>query len=285
MADSPFIIDVTRENFQQVMEASFEAPVLLDFWAGWCQPCQVLMPVLARLAEEYQGEFLLGKLNTEEQQEIAAHFGIRSIPTVKLFRDGQPVDEFMGALPEQAVRAFLDRHLPREKDTRVTTALEQLAAGDTDGAIAMLKEALQADPGNLRVSLVLAEAQAAAGDIAAAEATLDGLPASELDKPEVASLRSRLYFAGQVAQAPGAAELEVALEADPADHQARFHLALRRVVEQDYETAMELLLQLMQQDRSFGDDAGRRGLLKVFELLGDDPRVSQYRRRMASLLY
>lgn len=285
MADSPFIIDVTRENFQQVMEASFEAPVLLDFWAGWCQPCQVLMPVLARLAEEYQGEFLLGKLNTEEQQEIAAHFGIRSIPTVKLFRDGQPVDEFMGALPEQAVRAFLDRHLPREKDTRVTTALEQLAAGDADGAIAMLKEALQADPGNLRVSLVLAEAQAAAGDIAAAEATLDGLPASELDKPEVASLRSRLYFAGQVAQAPGAAELEVALEADPADHQARFHLALRRVVEQDYETAMELLLQLMQQDRSFGDDAGRRGLLKVFELLGDDPRVSQYRRRMASLLY
>ncbi len=285
MADSPFIIDVTRENFQQVMEASFEAPVLLDFWAGWCQPCQVLMPVLARLAEEYQGEFLLGKLDTEEQQEIAAHFGIRSIPTVKLFRDGQPVDEFMGALPEQAVRAFLDRHLPREKDTRVTTALEQLAAGDTDGAIAMLKEALQADPGNLRVSLVLAEAQAAAGDIAAAEATLDGLPASELDKPEVASLRSRLYFAGQVAQAPAAAELEVALEADPADHQARFHLALRRVVEQDYETAMELLLQLMQQDRSFGDDAGRRGLLKVFELLGDDPRVSQYRRRMASLLY
>jgi putative thioredoxin len=285
MADSPFIIDVTRENFQQVMEASFEAPVLLDFWAGWCQPCQVLMPVLARLAEEYQGEFLLGKLNTEEQQEIAAHFGIRSIPTVKLFRDGQPVDEFMGALPEQAVRAFLDRHLPREKDTRVTTALEQLAAGDTDGAIAMLKEALQADPGNLRVSLVLAEAQAAAGDIAAAEATLDGLPASGLDKPEVASLRSRLYFAGQVAQAPGTAELEVALEADPADHQARFHLALRRVVEQDYETAMELLLQLMQQDRSFGDDAGRRGLLKVFELLGDDPRVSQYRRRMASLLY
>lgn len=285
MADSPFIIDVTRENFQQVMEASFEAPVLLDFWAGWCQPCQVLMPVLARLAEEYQGEFLLGKLNTEEQQEIAAHFGIRSIPTVKLFRDGQPVDEFMGALPEQAVRAFLDRHLPREKDTRVTTALEQLAAGDADGAIAMLKEALQADPGNLRVSLVLAEAQAAAGDIAAAEATLDGLPASELDKPEVASLRSRLYFAGQVAQAPAAAELEVALEADPADHQARFHLALRRVVEQDYETAMELLLQLMQQDRSFGDDAGRRGLLKVFELLGDDPRVSQYRRRMASLLY
>jgi putative thioredoxin len=285
MADSPFIIDVTRENFRQVMEASFEAPVLLDFWAGWCQPCQVLMPILARLAEEYQGKFLLGKLNTEEQQEIAAHFGIRSIPTVKLFRDGQPIDEFMGALPEQAVRGFLDRHLPRESDPHVATALERLADGDADGAIAILNEVLQADPDNSRVSLVLAEAQAAAGDIAAAEATLDGLPADQQDKPEVASLRSRLFFAGQVAQAPGVAELEAALEVDPANHEARFQLALRRVVEQDYDAAMELLLQLMQQDRGFGDDAGRRALLKVFELLGDDPRVSQYRRRMANLLH
>jgi putative thioredoxin len=109
MADSPFIVDVTRENYQQVMEASFRVPVLLDFWAGWCQPCLVLTPILTSLAEEFQGKFLLAKLNTEEEQEIAAQFGIRSIPTVKVFRDGQPVDEFMGALPEGAVREFLDR--------------------------------------------------------------------------------------------------------------------------------------------------------------------------------
>ena len=285
MADSPFIIDVTRKNYRQVMEASFEVPVLLDFWAGWCQPCQVLMPVLARLAEEYQGKFLLGKLNTEEEQEIASQFGIRSIPTVKLFLNGQPVDEFMGALPEQAVREFLDRHVARESDTQVAQALEQLAAGNTDGAIVLLNEARDADPDNPRVTLALAQAQAATGDIAAAEATLDSLPAEEQDTPEVAIIRSHLFFEGQVAGAPTATELEATLAADPDDLQALHELALRKVVDQDYETAMELLLQLMQKDRSFGDDAARQGLLKVFELLGDDPRVSQYRRRMANLLH
>jgi len=285
MADSPFIIDVTRDNYRQVMEASFKVPVLLDFWAGWCQPCQVLMPVLAKLAEEYQGKFLLGKLNTEEEQEIAAQFGIRSIPTVKLFRNGQPVDEFMGALPEGAVRQFLDRHVARESDLQVAAAREQLAAGNAAGAIVLLDEARESDPDNPRVILALAEAQAASGDIAAAEATLDSLPPDERDKPEAASLRSHLFFEGQIAGAPATRELEAKLDADPDDHEARFQLALRKVVERDYDTAMELLLQLMQKDRSFGDDAGRNGLLKVFELLGDDPRVGQYRRRMASLLH
>ncbi len=285
MAESPFIIDVTRDNYQQVMEASSRVPVLLDFWASWCQPCQVLMPVLASLAEEYQGKFLLGKLNTEEQQEIAAQFGIRSIPTVKLFRDGQPVDEFMGALPERAIREFLDRHVARESDLQVAKARERLAAGDADGALALLHVARAADPGNSRVTLALAEVQAAGGDIAAAEATLDSLPADERDTPEVATLRSHLYFAVQAADAPPAGALEARLAADPADHEARYQLALRNVADQDYEAAMEGLLQLMQQDRSFGDDAGRHGLLRVFDLLGDDPRVSHYRRRMASLLH
>jgi len=285
MADSPFVIDVTRENYQQVMEASFKVPVLLDFWASWCQPCQVLMPILARLAEEYQGRFLLAKLNTEEQQEIAAQFGIRSIPTVKLFRSGQPVDEFMGALPEPAIREFLDRHVARESDTTVEQAREHLQAGNTDDAIALLNEAHENDPDNPRVTLTLAQAQAALGDIAAAEATLDSLPADEKDKPEVAALRSQLFFEGQVADAPDATELEARLAENPDHHEALFQLALRKVIEQDYDTAMELLLKLMQKNRDFGDDAGRRSLLKVFELLGDDPRVAQYRRRMASLLH
>ena len=285
MADSPFIIEVTRENFQRVMEASFKVPVLLDFWASWCQPCLMLTPVLTKLAEEYQGKFLLGKLNTEQEQEIAARFGIRSIPDVKLFRDGQPVDEFLGALPERAVRQFLDRHVARESDAQLAQALERLAAGDADGAIALLDQARKADPDNPRVALTLARAQAATGDIAAAETTLDGLPADEQQRPEVASLRSRLFFEGQVSGDPTTSELQAKLEADPGDHEARYQLALRSVLDEDYETAMELLLELMQNARGFGDDAGRRGLLKVFELLGDDPRVHQYRRRMASLLH
>lgn len=285
MADSPFIIDITRENFQQVIEASFKVPVLVDFWASWCQPCLALMPILARLAEEYGGKFLLGKLNTEEEQEIAARFGIRSIPNVKLFRDGQPVDEFMGALPEAAVREFIDRHVARESDAKVAEALEQLRTGNAAGAVVLLDEAREADPDNPRVTLALAQAQAATGDVAAAEATLDGLPPGERDKPEVATLRSHLFFENELAGASAAPELEARLEADPEDHEALYQLALRKVVDQDYDAAMELLLELMRKDRSFGDDAGRSTLLKVFDMLGDDPRVGRYRSRMASLLY
>ncbi len=243
------------------------------------------MPVLARLAEEYQGKFLLAKLNTEQEQEIAAQFGIRSIPNVKLFRNGQPVDEFMGALPERAVREFLDRHLPRESDATVQRAQQQLAAGDADAAIALLNEARDADPENPKITVMLARALADKGNTAAAEAAIGSLPANQQATPEVAALKSHLFFAGQVAGAPAVPELEARLDADPDDHEARFQLALRRVVEQDYDAAVELLLELMRMDRSFGDDAGRRGLLQVFELLGDEPRVSRYRSRMASLLY
>ena len=285
MTDSPYIINVTRENFREVMENSFRVPVLIDFWADWCQPCRVLMPVLARLAGEFEGRFLLGKLNTEEQQEIAAHFGIRSIPTVKLFRDGQPVDEFMGALPESAVRAFLDRHVPRESDAQVTEARERLAAGDAVGAFALLDEAREADPDNPRITVVLAEAQMAAGDIADAEATIMSLPADEQSKPEAAALKRRLFFEGEASGSPVAAELEARLAADPGDAEALYRLAMRKVVERQYETALQLLLELMRKNRGYGDDAGRRGLVKVFELLGDDPMVGHYRSRMANLLF
>ena len=251
MADSPFIIEVSRDNYAQLMQTSFEVPVLMDFWADWCQPCHMLMPVLARLADEYQGKFLLAKLNTEQEQEIAGQFGIRSIPTCKLFSGGQPVDEFMGALPEQAVREFLDKHIAREANPAVEQARQHLADGDFDGATA----------------------------------ALDTLPAQEQDDPEVRRLRDRLFFASQVTGATDVSELEASVAANPDDMEALHQLALRKVVDEDYDTAMELLLQLMQKDRGYGDDAGRLALLKVFELLGDDPRVGGYRRRMASLLY
>jgi putative thioredoxin len=149
----------------------------------------------------------------------------------------------------------------------------------------LLTAARESDPENARITLTLAEAQAIAGDIDAADETLGALPPGEQEKPEVAALRSHLYFAAQVAEAPDEADLEARLRADVDDNEARLKLAMRKVVGQDYDTAIELLLELMQKDRSFGDDAGRNTLVRVFDLMGDDPRVGQYRRRMASLLY
>lgn len=285
MAESPYIVDVTRENFAQVLEASSKVPVLMDFWAGWCQPCKVLMPVLAKLADEYDGRFLLAKLDTEENQDIAARFGIRSIPTVKLIRDGRLVDEFTGALPEREVRAFLDRHIGRESDGDVAEAEQRLQAGDTAGAIALLQKARADDPDNSSIALVLAKAQAVAGDVEAAEATLDSLPEGDRNKPEALALRSRFYFAEQVAGVPATPALEAALAAHPDDAETRLQLALRKVVDEDYDAALELLLELMRKHRAFREDVARRTLLKVFELLGSDPRVGVYRRRMTSLLY
>jgi len=286
MADSPFIFDIDENNYEQiVLQGSYQVPVLVDFWASWCQPCQMLMPLLARLADEYQGRFVLAKLNTEEQQAIAAQFGIRSIPTVKLFRDGAPVDEFMGALPEGDIRAFLDRHLPRESDGAVARAEERLVAGDTDGALELLGQAKAADPTNPRVAMAIAQVQAAGGNPDGAEQTLAELPPDEQDNPEITRLRGQLFFDRVVASAGPPEMIRQRLASSPDDSEARYRLAAHQVLANDVEGAAENLLQLMQRDRKFGDDAARLALLKLFDILGDDPAITRYRARMFALLH
>lgn len=285
MAESPYIVDITPQNFAQVIQASQRTPVLIDFWADWCQPCKQLMPVLAKLADEYQGRFFLAKLNTEQHQELAAQFGIRSIPNCKLFIDGQPVDEFSGALPESAVREFLDKHLPRPSDALVAQAQQHLLAGDAESALQVLTEAKALDPSNLRIDITIAQTQAASGDAAAAQATLDALPEDQQKDPEVVSLRGHLHFEAEAAKLPDPSELAKRLAADEHDSEARFQMAIHSVLQQDYAGALDILMELMRDDRAYGDGAAQKTLLKIFDLLGDDPLAARYRSRMFALLH
>jgi putative thioredoxin len=287
MADSPYIVTLTAANFESVViEGSFDRPVLVDFWADWCAPCRMLMPILAKLAEDYRGRFILAKLNTEEERALAGQFGIRSLPTVQLFKDGQPVDQFMGALPEAQVREFLERHLPRASDDLVDQALGMIAAGDVEGAERLIERARAEDPESARIALAELHLTAARGDLDEAQTRLDRLPIELSDDPEVRALRGQLRFASALADAPSVAELEARLSADPKDSEACYQLAGHRVLEGDYQGALELLLELVKRDRSYGEDAARKGMLAVFDLLGGAGElVTQYRARMMNALY
>jgi putative thioredoxin len=284
-APSPYIVDLTPENFVQVIQASQHTPVLVDFWAEWCEPCKQLMPLLAKLADEYQGRFFLAKLNTEQYQELAAQFGIRSIPNCKLFVNAQIVDEFSGALPESAVREFLDKHLPRPSDSLVAQAEQALQGGDADGAMALLQQAKAEDPGNVEIDITIARLHAISGDSTAAMAVLDALPAEHHDNVQVQSLRSQLQFQAEAEGLLDPATLARRLAADEHDSEARYQMAIHQVLGQDYQGALDILMELMRDDRGYNDDAARKTMLKIFDLLGDDPLAARYRSRMFTLLH
>ncbi|MGQ9660001.1 MAG: thioredoxin [Thermochromatium sp.] len=287
MSHSPHVVTVTAANFHAVVvEGSYERPVLVDFWADWCAPCRMLMPILAKLAEEYGGRFLLAKVDTEAEQALAIQFAIRSLPTVRLFRNGQVVDQFMGALPESQVREFLDRHLPRASDGLLQQAEAAMASGDLAGARALIDRVRVEDPDNKRLPLMEVRLLASAGEVAKALEAIESLPFEFVKDPEVAALRGQLNFARAIEGAPGESELRARLDADPGDSEARYQLAAHLVLRSDYEGALEHLLELMQRDRSYGEDAARKGMLAVFDLLGaGSDLVARYRTRMMNALY
>jgi putative thioredoxin len=287
MADSSFIYDVTAENFQQVvLQTSMSRPVLVDFWAEWCNPCKALMPTLAKLADAYQGKFILAKVNTEEQQQLATHFRIRSIPCVKLFLEGKLVDEFMGALPEAEIRSFIDKYIPRESDGLLAQAEQLLLQGDADGAGALIQQAAQMDPGSPRVMLANARYLATIGRLEEAEQQLNALPDEEKNKPEVSAMLARLQFDRSSADTPAPEILEERLKANPSDSEALHQLASHKIMQNDLEGALELLLNLMRKDREYGDDAARKDMLRIFEMLGGQGElVKRYRNRMFNLLH
>jgi putative thioredoxin len=283
---SPFSLDVGEADFElMVLEASHHQPVLVDFWATWCQPCQILKPILEKLADEYGGKFLLAKINTEENQQIAMQFGIRSIPTIKLFKNGEAVDEFMGALPEPEIREFLEKHIVRESDILVQQAEELLAEGNADGALDMVKQANQMDPDNHRVLVSYARICAVMGNHDEAKAVINALPTEQQESKEVVALLAQMEFDSIAGDGESDEELLKKLDANPEDHESRYQLAAKQMMHGQTEDALENLLTIMKKDRQFNDDAARKMIFKIFDTLGDHPLVSTYRRKLMSLIY
>ncbi len=283
-------IDVDQSNFEQaVIAGSKTVPVLVDFWAPWCAPCRALTPVLEKLAAEYQGRFVLAKVNSDENQALAAQFGVRGIPSVKAVVDGKIMDEFTGALPEAALRAFLDRVVPSPaEELRLQAHTAYTQDKDMQAALRLLAQAAALDPKNEAIAMDRAEILTDAGRNDEARALLDALPPLAQMEERVKVLRAKIELASQAAAAPDAAALRARIDADAGDLDARLQFANLLVAQQEYREALEQLLAIIRRDRGFHDDAARKTMLQVFSVLGGQPDkgvlVSHYRRELASAL-
>jgi putative thioredoxin len=273
--------DVGLADFDQhVLEESKQRPVVVDFWAPWCGPCKSLKPVLEKLAAEYGGKFLLAKINSDDNQELAARYGVRGIPSVKAFIDGELVDEFSGALPEGEVRTFLDRLVPSAADEMRQQAAAARMAGDITGALQLLAEASKLDPGHLGVRLDAADIMLDLNEAEEARRLIASVP-DDAD-PRVPQMKARLQFMDAAGEDEAALNARVA--ANENDLDARLKLANLHVAAGQYEAGMDQLLEIIQRDRNFKEDIGRTTLLSVFNLLGGGELVSRYRRKLASAL-
>ena len=287
------MLEIGQPSFErEVVEASREFPVLVDFWAPWCGPCRVLGPLLEKLEQDYQGRFRLVKVDSDQNPDLAAQFRVRSIPYVVAFFDGQPVDAFVGVLPEAQLRQFVDRLLPDPSQIERRKARRLAELGRLDDAAAALRAAVALDPGSADAKLDLAElllerlpGPAGLGHLAEAEQALSDAASRLHGDARWLALTTRLASLTGSAAAPAESDLRARIDSEPNDLQARLDLAQHFIARRDFGQALAQLIEVVERDRRFADDAGRRLMLSVFELASQQPAlVSAYRRRLAAAL-
>ncbi len=287
MSESPHIHNVGMQNFQQlVLDNSTNKPILVDFWADWCQPCLTLTPILEKLVAEYDGKFEVAKINADAEQELAAHFGIKSLPTMKLFFQGQMVDERNGLVTEGDIKAMIDKHLVSESEQIIQAAMIAYEQGQLDQALELLNQALAQDPDNAQLKVQIAQLVYAQGDETSSVALLDSLDEEGQKLDATIKLRAEIKLAALVADLPDFAEIQQRLEQNPQELEALLFNSRHLTAQQHYEQAMDCLLLIMRLDRKFKEDAGQKDLLALFDMLGGEhPSVQKYRRKMFTLLH
>ena len=290
-AAGDLIKETTTQNFRaDVLEASRTVPVLVDFWAPWCGPCRQLTPVLEKAVRNARGKVRLVKMNIDEHPQIAGQLGIQSIPAVIAFKNGQPLDGFMGALPESQVNAFIERVTgpvgPSAADQALEAAAEALAKKDYSEAAGLYSAVLQAEPENLAALAGLARCFIALGELEQARGLFTGLTPQQEKDTAIAGARAALAVAEQAASLGQPTDLSRRLESNPNDHQTRFDLALALNARGDRGAAVEQLLDIVRRDRTWNDEAARKQLLQFFEAWGPkDPAAIKGRQRLSSLLF
>ncbi len=286
MTDSPHIFDVTLENFElDVIAASDTVPIIIDFWASWCGPCKTLTPILEKLAVEYGGRFRLAKVNADEQQEIGSMFGIKSLPTVIALKNQKPVTAFQGAQTESVIRQFLDKVVPSVSDEKIGKAQAKLDAGDIQGAVDELTLALALNKELDAARVMLADIAMRDNRIEEAKTYLDACkPISRMDE-EFQRVATKIIAAEEAGNSPEAAALKARIDADPNDHDARFHLAAVYAAQSQYEPAFQTLLESVQLDRTWNEQAAKKRLVEYFSLAKEQPElVRRYRQALAATL-
>jgi putative thioredoxin len=280
------VVDIDESNAQTLLiEESLNRPVVVDFWADWCGPCKQLMPILEKLAAEYRGAFLLAKVNADEQQMLAQQLGVRSLPTVMVIKDGQPVDGFSGAQPESAVREMLDKHVPSPQADALAEAEQRLAEGDIPGALTLYRGAWEESGQKPEFTMAYAGALIAANRLDEAEALLADIKMVDQDA-RYEQLKAQIELQRQAARSPEVEALEADLASDEQNHEVRIKLAVQLSSHGQYREALEHLLVVLRADRDWGNGEAKRVYLDMIATIGKgDPLAAEYQRKLFSLLY